>query len=62
MTGLVLGSTLCQFYNAKLVDKEVDAKILQLASNFSNAKDDENKGRLDEVIKVVIVRLMVRRL
>ena len=45
--------TLRQFHNAKLVDKEVVAKILRLAGYFSNAEDDENKGRLDKVIEAV---------
>ncbi|GMN47508.1 hypothetical protein TIFTF001_016677 [Ficus carica] len=35
-------------FNGKLVDKEVDVEILQLAGYFSDAKD---KGCLDDVIK-----------
>lgn len=45
--------TLRQYRNDKLVDKEVDAEILQLTSYFYNAKDKEDKGRLDEVVEAM---------
>lgn len=35
------------------MDKEVDAEILQLTSYFCNAKDKEDKGRLDEVVEAM---------
>ena len=45
--------SLCQYRNGKLVDKEVDAEILQLAGYFSDAEDEEDEGRLDEIVEAV---------
>ncbi|GMN40478.1 hypothetical protein TIFTF001_009704 [Ficus carica] len=41
------------YRNDKLVDKEVDAEILQLIGYFSNTKDKEDEGRLDEVVEAM---------
>ncbi|GMN55596.1 hypothetical protein TIFTF001_024715 [Ficus carica] len=44
--------TLRQYCNDKLVDKEeVNADILRLASYFSDAEDEKDKGHLDEVVE-----------